>query len=171
MAQESNIGSEAMQYAKDMAKAEKELKIEPYVSISLCYKDEQGNEVKAKTYTLSRESLNRWLWVINWRRAKLICENPRRTIYTTYYYFDKNSGLDYSFRSDLSRLASLKGRITQQERAIESYIASKSRDLFFDQETDEQLIKIRAKLQRAKENMQAATERMIKKVEQLKSQS
>lgn len=170
MAQESNIGSEAMQLAKDLAKAEKELKIEPYVSISLCYKDEQGKEVVAKNYVIPRDGLNRWLWVINWRRARLICENPRRPIYTTYYYFDKNSGLDYSFRSDLSRLASLKGRITQQERAIENYIRSRKGDLFFNPETDEQLIKIREKLERARENMRAATERMIKKVEQIKSQ-
>lgn len=166
--QESNIGSQALELAKDLAKAEKELKVEIYVRICIVTKAESGEEIILKQYDIRRNDVQRWSWVIAWREARLICENPRRHIYRTFSYYDKRSGMDYGIRSDLSKLSSYKALITKQERLCQQYIENKRGDMFFDESTDEQLIKIKAKLERAKEKVRQAEMRLEQKVEQIK---
>ena len=62
--------SDFYQYAKDLAKAEKELKIEHWVQISICYG--YGHQsVTLYTYDLPREVYERRMWVIRWRVARL----------------------------------------------------------------------------------------------------
>lgn len=155
MAQEKNIGAEWLELAKAAAKAERELNVKAYAVICICKKVD-GKEVILHRYELQRESLERWAWVINWRRAKCICEEPRANIYETYYHYDKTSGENYGFGSDLAQLVALKGRITLQENRIREYIEANKGSLFFDEATDPQLLKVRAKLERAKENVAQA---------------
>ena len=124
MAQEKNTGAEWLELAKAAAKAERELNVKAYAVICICKKVD-GKEVVLHRYELRRESLQRWAWVINWRRAKCICEDPRANIYETYYHYDKTSGENYGFSSDLAQLVALKGRITLQEKL-------KDADLSFD---------------------------------------
>ena len=168
MAQEKNIGAEWLELAKAAAKAERELNVKAYAVICICKKVD-GKEVVLHRYELRRESLQRWAWVINWRRAKCICEDPRANIYETYYHYDKTSGENYGFGSDLAQLVALKGRITLQENRIREYIEANKGSLFFDEATDPQLLKVRAKLERAKENVAQAEARLKAKVERIKA--
>lgn len=57
------------QMDKDYAKAEKELKIENWVQISICY-GHGHQSVTLYTYDLPREVYERRMWVIRWRVAR-----------------------------------------------------------------------------------------------------
>lgn len=168
MAQEANIGATWQELAKVYAKAERDLEIKPYTVISICKKVD-GEEVILHRYDLPRERLQRWMWVINWRRAKCICEDPRANIYETFATYDKTSGEKYEIGTDLYQLIALKGKITLQENRIREYIEANKGSLFFDEATDPQLLKVRAKLERAKENVAQAEARLKAKVERIKA--
>ena len=109
---------EWMQYAKDMAKAEKELKIEQWVIISFYRVTERGEKIPLFKYDLPRRVADKYDWVILWRKAKLTCRYPRGKVTHTYYLYDRHSGEDYSFGSCLSSLASAKAQVTKMERTI-----------------------------------------------------
>ena len=165
MAQEIGIGAEYQELAKAFAKAEKELNIKPYTVICICKKVD-GKEVVLHRYDLPRESVERWQWVIDWRKAKFICADPRSHVYTTTYFYDKTSGEKYGFGSDLSQLVSLKSKITLQENRVAAYIKANQGNLFFDEATDPALQKIRAKVEYAKERVAQAEARLKSKVKQ-----
>lgn len=75
MAQE--VMDDWMQYAKDLAKAERELKIEHWVYITFEVRDENRNREILHRIDLPRDMVDRWQWLIEWRRAKLVCKYPR----------------------------------------------------------------------------------------------
>ena len=77
------------EYARELAKAERELKIEKWVYISIEYKEENGERVVLYHYDLPRELHERYRWVIRWREAKLLCQYPKKNIHTYYSYYDK----------------------------------------------------------------------------------
>lgn len=120
-----------MQYAKDMAKAEKELKIQQRVIISFYRTTERGDKVTLFQYNLPRQIADRYSWVIQWRRAKLVCQYPKGNISHSYFLYDKRSGEDYSFGSCLSPLAAAKAQVTKMERTIREHIEwQKQNNLF-----------------------------------------
>ena len=101
--------------------------------------------------------VDRWRWVIEWRRAKLICKYPRKKIEVYHCAYDKRTGLQTGFDFLLSKVASAKAQITKVERKIAKYIDYMTHnDLFFDIETDEQLLKANAKLEQKKKNYNEA---------------
>lgn len=138
------------QMDKDYAKAEKELKIENWVQISICYG--YGHQsVTLYTYDLPREVYERRMWVIRWRMAKLQCQYPKQIVSTSLYFYDKRSGESLEVSSCLSRLVSAKAQITKAERRMNEYIEhNRQNNMFFDEYTDEELIKFREKLDRKK---------------------
>ena len=142
--------SDYYQFAKDLAKAEKELKIENWVQISICYG--YGHQsVTLYTYDLPREVYERRMWVIRWRVARLQCRHPRNDVYTSFYYYDKRSGESLEVSSCLSKLVSAKAQITKAERRMNEYIEhNRQSNMFFDENTDEELVKFREKLERKK---------------------
>lgn len=157
---------EWMQYAKDMAKAEKELKVEQWVIISFWRTTERGEKVPLFQYDLPRRVADRYDWVIQWRRARLVCRYPKGNITHAYSLYDKRSGEDYSFGSCLSSLASAKAQVTKVERAIKEYIGwQKQNYLFFNGQTDEMLQKAITKLKIKKKNVSEAEARLHRKVE------
>lgn len=157
---------EWMQYAKDMAKAEKELKIEQWVIISFYRTTERGEKVPLFKYDLPRKVADKYDWVIQWRRAKLICQFPKGNVTHTYCLYDKRSGEDYSFGSDLSSLASAKAQVTKMERRIKEYIEwQKQNNLFFNEQTDKMLQKAVTKLKIKKKNVHETETRLLQKVE------
>lgn len=157
---------EWMQYAKDMAKAEKELKIEQWVIISFYRTTERGKKVPLFKYDLPRKVADKYDWVIQWRRAKLICQFPKGNVTHTYCLYDKHSGEDYSFGSCLSSLASVKAQVTKMERRIKEYIEwQKQNNLFFNEQTDEMLQKAVTKLKIKKKNVLETETRLLQKVE------
>jgi hypothetical protein len=142
-----------MQDAKDLARAERELKIEHWVYITFEVKDEKRNREVLHTIDIPRDMLERWRWLIDWRKAKLICKHPRRKIDVSFCYYDKRTGLHTGFDFILGKVTSAKAQITKVERAITRYIDhEKQNNLFFNAETDKQLQRAYAKLEQKKEN-------------------
>lgn len=134
--------------AKELAKAERELKIEHWVNITFVRTDKDRNKKCLHIIDLPRHMLDRWQWLIDWRKAKLICEQPRERIDVYYCYYDKHSGLEEGYNSLLSRITSAKAQITRTEKAVKEYIVDMTHNnMFFNPETDEILLKARKKLE------------------------
>lgn len=136
--------------AKDYAKAEKELKVEQWVEVTLYY-GYADKQVSLYHYNLPREMYFRYQWVIRWRMAKLQCQYPKQIVSTCLYFYDKRSGESLEVSSCLSKLISAKAQITKAERWMNEYIEyNHQNNLFFDEESDEELVKFREKLERKK---------------------
>lgn len=149
MGKQENV-SDFYQFEKDLAKAEKELKIENWVQISICY-GHGHQSVILYTYDLPREVYERRMWVIRWRVSRLQCQYPRNDVYTSFYYYDKRSGELLEVSSCLSKLISAKAQITKAERRMNEYIGyNRQNNMFFDESTDEELVKFREKFERKK---------------------
>lgn len=134
--------------AKELAKAERELKIEHWVNITFVRTDKERNKKCLHVIDLPRHMLDRWQWLIDWRKAKFICENPREKIDTYYCYYDKRSGCELGYNSLLSRVTSAKAQITRTKRAIKEYVEDMTQNnMFFNPETDEILCKAKKKLE------------------------
>lgn len=158
-----------IQIAKDYAKAEKELEVQHWVFISIERTDGRCNYERLFSYDLPREVYERRRWVIEWRRAKLVCQYPKGNVrcYTSYY--DKRLGMDTRLNEDLHWLISAKAQVTKVRRKIEEYVAyNRAHNLFFDENTDMDLQKAREKLATKIANVQAAEERMKLKIKQIK---
>lgn len=155
-----------MQEAKDLARAERELQIERWVYITFEYRDaDRTRHVLHKT-DLPQKMLDRWQWLIEWRRAKLICRYPRKGVQVFYCHYDKRTGLQLGFDHLLSRVAAAKVQITKTERHITEYIDYMTRnDLFFDPETDEKLHRAKEKLLRKKTDYADLHDRLRREVE------
>ena len=138
------------QMAKDLAKAERELKIEQWVEVTIYYGYAE-KQVSLYHYNLPREVYERRMWVIRWRLARLQCQHPRNDVHTSFYYYDNRSGESLEVSSCLSKLISAKAQITKAERMMNEYIEhNRQNNLFFDENMDEELVKFREKLERKK---------------------
>lgn len=138
------------QMAKDLAKAERELKIEQWVEVTIYYGYAE-KQVSLYHYNLPREMYFRYQWVIRWRMAKLQCQYPKQIVSTSLYFYDKRSGESMEVSGCLSKLISAKAQITKAERRMNEYIEyNHQNNLFFDEESDEELAKFREKLERKK---------------------
>ncbi len=144
-----------MQDAKDMARAERELKIEEWVYITIEVRNEDRSREVLHIFDIPRDMLERWRWVINWRKAKLVCKYPRKHIDQYYCYYDKRTGLQTGMNSLLMKVSSAKAQITKVERIIKRYIDEQQvNNMFFNPETDEILQKAYLKLEKKRENYQ-----------------
>jgi len=142
-----------MEEAKELAKAERELGIEKCVIISIEYQTNDNRRVVLFQYDLPREIYKRYDWVIRWRKARFQCLYPREMIWVYTSYYDKKTGLKTDFNSCLSKFASSKAQITIAKRREQEYLTyQKQNNLFFDESTDEDLVKFREKLKRKEEN-------------------
>lgn len=91
---------------------------------------------------------------------------PQRQINTYYSYYDKRTGLRTDFNSGLSKLSAAKAQISIAERKEREYIQYQRRNnMFFDESTDEQLIRFREKLRMKKEKYAALGHRIRSEVE------
>lgn len=145
--------SDWMEEARELAKAEKELQIEKWVIISIEYQSKDCRRVVLFRYDLPRELYEKYRWVIRWRQSKYQCLYPREYIQVYHSYYDKRTGLKTDFNSCLSRLASSKAQITIAKRKEQEYLSyQKQNNLFFDENTDEDLVKFRKKLKKKEEN-------------------
>ena len=70
---------------------------------------------------------------------------------TSLYFYDMRSGESLEVSSCLSKLISAKAQITKAERRMNEYIGyNRQNNMFFDESTDEELVKFREKLERKK---------------------
>ena len=138
------------QYAKDLAKAEKELKVEQWVEVTIYYGYAE-KQVSLYHYSLPREMYFRYQWVIRWRVAKLQCQYPKQIVSTSLYFYDKRSGESMAVNGFLSKLIAAKAQVTKAERRMNEYIEhNRQNNMFFDENTDEELVKFREKFERKK---------------------
>ncbi len=129
-----------MQEAKDLARAERELQINHWVYITFEYREDDRCRVVLHKIDIPCRMLDRWRWLIEWRRAALVCHYPRKRVQVFYCYYDKRTGLQTGFDHLISRVAAAKAQITKTERRITEYVHYMTHnDLFFDPATDEQL--------------------------------
>lgn len=154
--------SDLFQMAKDYAKAENELKIEKWVQITIEYNDEVKHEpVRLFIYDLPREVYERRRWVIRWRLARFQCQYPKQYVECYYHYYDRRSGESLGFDSCLFKLISAKAQVTKAERMMREYIEyNRKHNLFFNEETDEELVKFKDKLERKKANVAECEKRL-----------
>lgn len=163
-----------IQMAKDYAKAEKELEVQHWVFVNFERKDESNNYdyVHLFSYDLPREIYERRRWVIEWRKARLVCQYPQGNVRYTLHFYDRRLGLDMRLNEDLNRLIAAKAQVTKVQRKIDEYVAyNKAHNLFFDESTDADLLKAREKLTAKIASVQAAEERLKIKIEQIKEET
>ena len=157
--------SDFYQYAKDLAKAERELKVERWVEVTLYY-GYADKQVSLYHYNLPREMYSRYQWVIRWRMAKLQRQYPKQIICISQYHYDKRSGESMEVSGCLSKLISAKAQVTKAERMMKNYIEHNlQNNLFFDENTDDELVKFKAKLERKKLECAECEKRLEKLVE------
>lgn len=150
-----------MRLAKDYAKAEKELGVRRWVFISIERIDQVGNAYKLYSYDLPREVYERRRWVVEWRRARLVCQYPRDGVKCYFCFYDKRLWRDSRLNEDLRKLIAAKAQVTKVRRKIAEYVEyNMANNMFFDEGTDAELRKAREKLARNIASVHAAEERM-----------
>ena len=124
-------------------------------------------EIERKT-VLVRELYEHRKWVVEWRKAKLVCQYPKGCVRYTLHFYDKRLGNNIQLNKDLNRLISAKAQVTKVQRNIDKYVAyNKAHNLFFDESTDTDLLKAREKLEAKITNVKEAEERMRLKIKQI----
>lgn len=160
-----------MQLANDYANAEKELEVQHWVFITIEMTDGNCNYVRLFSYDLPREVYERRRWVIEWRRAKFVCQHPKGNVRCFSSYYDKRLGKDIRLNEDLRRLVAAKAQVTKARRKIDRYVAfNKANNLFFDERTDADLQKARKKLADKEAGVRAAEERLKFKIKQMQEE-
>ena len=166
MASKQESISEYLEIAKDIARVEKELKIDRWVRISIEYKS-GGNYHRLWLYDMPVWQYEKWDWVIRWRRAKLQCQHPMEYVEVGFDHYKKVMGTNIGMQHDIDRFVAAKAQVSKQEKIVASYIAhQKANNFFFNENTDEMLLKVRVKLQAKKRSVILAEQRLIEKVRQ-----
>lgn len=161
-----------IQMAKYYVKEEKDLGVQHWVFITIERTDGRCNYERLFSYDLPREVYERRRWVIEWRRAKFVCQYPKETIRCYAHYYDKRLGMDNHLNDDLSKLAMAKAQVTKVQNKIDEYVSyNRANNLFFDEDTDAELKKARAKLETKIAGVQAAEERMKLKIKQIREEN
>lgn len=152
---------EWFQLAKDYAKAEKELEVQHWVFISIECTDGRCNYERLFCYDLPREVYERRRWVIEWRKSKFVCQYPKGNVRYYTCYYDKRLGTDARLNEDLRRLISAKAQITKAERKMNEYINyNRQNNMFFDENTDEEVVRFKKNLDRKKANVAECESRL-----------
>lgn len=158
--------------AKEIAKAEKELSIERWDAISICRTgDKEGDSIYLYRYDLPSHIAEKYDWVIRWRAARLQCQYPRYRVTIYHSPYSKVMGENIGMQKDIDIFVAAKAQFTKQQHVIDGYISyQKANNLFFDEDTDEELIKAKAKLLKKKKDIEQAEARLMEKVKQYKQQ-
>ena len=164
MAARQESVSDWMALAKAYDKAEKEQEVTPYVVVSL--RNKRTNE-ELYRYDLPREMFWRWHWVIDWRAAKLLCQNPKDGINHVLSFYDRKTGLEYGFGSLISKLTSAKANATIAANKLKEYIELQQGNMFFSEKEDEIVNKFKAKISAYKEKAAEIEEEIKAKVKEL----
>lgn len=156
-----------MEEAKALAKAERELGITKWVFLSIEYQTKDYQRVVLYQYDLPRDLYEKKRWLVRWRQAKCQCSYPHESVQLYHSYYDKKTGLRTDYNSCLTRLAASKAQITIAKNREQKYLTfQKQNNLFFDENTDEQLIKFREKLKKKEENYNLLYRNIQKAVEE-----
>ena len=158
--------------AKEIARQEKSLGIEHWDFISIERDgDKAGEYVRLYHYDLPRQIAEKYDWVVRWRAAKLQCQYPRYGVRIYHSPYKKVMGVNIGMQKDIDTFVAAKAQYTKQKRILDTYISEqKVMNIFFSEDTDQEVIRIKAKLEVKRENIEKAEARLIEKVKQFKSQ-
>lgn len=79
--------------------------------------------------------------------------------------------MNIGMQKDIDTFVAAKAQYTKQQRILDNYISEqKATNMFFSEDTDQEVVRIKSKLAVKKENIEQAEARLIAKVEQNKSQ-
>ena len=106
MAQE-NMG-DWMEYAREYAKAQREMKIEKWVCITIEYRTKERQRVVLFRYDLPRDVYERRQWVVRWRHARLLCQYPKENVQTYFSYYAK---FRRKLQAKIGKYAELEGEV------------------------------------------------------------
>ena len=160
-----------MQMAKYYAEAEKELGVCHWVFVTIERTDGHCNYERLFSYDLPREVYERRRWVIEWQKARLVCQYPKGNVRCFSSYYDKRLGSDKRLNDDLRKLVSAKAQVTKARRNIDKYVAyNRQNNMFFDESTDADLQKAREKLAVKEASVRAAEERLKSKIKQIEEE-
>ena len=160
-----------MQMAKYYAEAEKELGVCHWVFITIERTDGHCNYERLFSYDLPREVYERRRWVIEWRKARLVCQYPKGNVRCFLSYYDKRLGSDKHLNDDLRKLVSAKAQVTKARRNIDKYVDyNRQNNMFFDESTDADLQKAREKLAVKEASVRAAEEILRSKIKQIEEE-
>lgn len=168
MASKQESVSDWMGMAKAYDKAEREQEVIPCVVVSL--RNRRTNE-ELYRYDLPRKMFWRWNWVIDWRAARLLCQNPKDGINHVLSFYDRKTGLEYGFGSLISGLTSAKANVTIVTNKLQEYIQRQDGNMFFDEASDEIVQKFKAKISAYKAKAACIEEQIKVKVQELKNTS
>lgn len=166
--QESDIGEYWQEHCRITDKTEKELNIQPYCKISILRTKPDGDPEVLYVYDLPRDMVWRYEWVFEWRKAKFVCKYPRDRVRLVFSFYDRTSGLEIGYKTLLSRKVAATALLTKYRNLRTRYIEEKSKELFFEQESDEFLKKIDTKIQRAGQKLEEITSEITKTTKKIK---
>lgn len=166
MAARQESVSDWMELAKAYDKEEKEQEVTPYVVVSL---RNQRTDAELYRYDIPREMFWRWHWVIDWRAAKLLCQNPKDGIKHVLSFYDRKTGLEYGFGSLISKLTRAKANATIAANKLKEYIELQKDNMFFCEKEDEIVNKFKAKISAYKAKAAEIEEEIKAKVQQLQA--
>lgn len=147
---------------REHAKAERELKIEKWVYLSIEYSTKTRDRIVLHTYDLPRKLYERCSWIVRWRVSRLQCLHPKKDIHLYFSYYDKRPGLSTGFDSALSKLSAAKAQISIAERKEKNTSNTNVQIIcFFDEPTDEQLLRFHEKLRTKKEKYAALEQQSV----------
>lgn len=163
--------SDYYEEAKEIARIEKELGIEMWDRVSIERSgDKEGEHIALYSYDLPRSIAEKYEWVLRWRTAKLQCQYPRYIVWCYHGLYRKIAGENIGMQEDLDKFIASKAQLSKQQRRLDEYIAyEKENNIFFDESADEQVVKVKAKIERNRQIVAEAEARLIEKVKQYKA--
>ena len=161
MAAKQESMADIWEYAKIVDKIEKNTVV-PYVAITI---EDTTEKKRLNIYQIRRELMFKYDWVIQWRLARHVCNNPRHHFAIYHSFYDKKTGLSYEFGSLLSQYVSAKAQITKAENRKNAYIQHMQTDLFFNPDDDGNLKKMDMKIKVYRSKVLEIEEELRKQVE------
>ena len=170
MASKQENISDYYEQAKEIARAEKELGIERWDIITICRStDKEGETITLCKYDLPIRVSEPRSWVFRWRAAKYQCKYPRYDIRIYHSYYRKVLGENVGMQADINTFVAAKAQLKRQQSKLAHYIAERTEnDMFYNEQTDKETIKAKAKLERKIQMVEEAEARLINKVKSVK---
>lgn len=156
--------------AKELARIEREQKVERWMHVTIVKTNEATwQRERIFHYDLPVAIYERYRWVIRWRVARFQCKHPRFKIDTTISTYYKTQGVNIGMKEDMDKFIAAKATHTRHKRILQEYIEAHESDIFFNEETDEQVAKSRARIARDEQTLQECEQRLRNKVEEFKN--
>lgn len=134
--QEKGISADYQEYAKALSDLRKEIRIEPYVKVSIgFYKGgkqtaREDNFVLLYEYDIPREMYFAKYWIIRWRTARFQCQYPRENVEHYLCFYEKKSGFDEHKKELLQKITNHFIQIKRQEKALQEHYEYRKTILF-----------------------------------------